>query len=965
LSAVERWSRIEQLFAEALDVPADCRQGHLEAACGGDAALRADVESLLKAHDAAGSFLMDPVRLPIPSQAPSDTAPPLLQPGARLGVFEITAPLGAGGMAAVYRARDTRLDRSVAIKVLAPRAELAAGGRDRFEREARAVSRLSHPHICALYDLGRATVSEGHGELEFLVMELVSGETLAERLARGRLPIDRAIEYAAEIADALACAHREGIVHRDLKPRNVMVTSMGTKLLDFGLAAFTTSELKKAPSAATRPGLMIGTVQYMAPEQIQGHEPDARADLFSLGLVIYEMLAGQRAFSRPSTLETLTAILHDEPPSLSDRVPAALRAVVAHCLEKAPDQRFQDAQDLAFALRSIAPSSPTASYEPMRSRRRRIRQALAAATLAVGAAVVARVTVPAEVDLGDYTAVPFAVEAAAETNPAWSPDGKSVAYVRTDGAGEPQIVVRSETSNVTTELTAGPSGAYQPFWSRDARRIFFGKNPIKSVSATGGEVRAEVPDATAADISPDGQTLAVWRSTDLDLGTVATLWTGAPWGKLSRYEPSPFALKVSAEPNVVRFSPNGRTILLWLTTGTRGLWLAPFPPRGRVPRRVFEDLRGEVAGADWMPDSRHIVLSQGGRLLLGDTRTGEMRRLLAGTAPAQWPVVAPAGDRLLFQEQRDSSAVVALSLAGGPPRVLVGTSQHAGSACWSPQGDRLAYVTDRRGTDEIWTRSQDESSDQPLVKPDDLPGPKPDRIFSVRFSPDGQWLSFATTASTDAGEFRSLLWIVPSRGGTPRPITGDSEGAIRASWSPDSRSLVARVLRDARWGLWEISLDSGRSYRAIPTPPDVHIWHAELSPTGEWIASVGRNRQGQVERTIIVSPNSGQVRVLPDLGSPALTWSRDGRTIYGVATVGGASHLRALDLTTGRVSNVADYGTLLSLGEPINDSLQFMLAPDGHSIVTTSTESRIDLWMLKNLNLPPPSWRSWPWPWNR
>jgi serine/threonine protein kinase len=963
VSTVERLSRVEQLFTEALNLPADGRRAHLEAACTGDVVLRAEVESLLEAHEAAGSFLMDPVRPPIASQPSSDTDVPVLPPGTRLGVFEITAPLGAGGMAAVYRARDTRLDRSVAIKVLAPRPELGAGGRDRFEREARAVSRLSHPHICALYDLGRATVSEGHGELEFLVMELVSGETLADRLARGRLPIDRSIHYAAEIADALACAHREGIVHRDLKPRNVMVTSMGTKLLDFGLAAFTTPESRKAASEATRPGLMIGTVPYMAPEQIQGHEPDARADLFSLGLVIYEMVAGQRAFRRPSTLETLNAILHDEPPPLSEGVPASLRAVVAHCIEKAPDERFQNAQDLAFALRSIALSPPTASHEPIRSRRRRIRQALAAATLAAGAAIIARITAPA-FDPGDYTAVPFAVEAAAETNPAWSPDAKSVVYVRTDAVGEPQIVVRSEDSNVTTQLTSGPSGAYQPFWSHDARRIFFGLNPIKSVSATGGEVRTEYPNATAAGFSPDGQSVAVWGSTETDFGTVATLWTGPSGGQLSRYEPSPFAVKGSSVPNVIRFSPDGSTILLWLTAAARGLWLAPFPPRGLLPHRVFGDLRGEVAGADWVPDSRHIVLSQGGRLWLGDTRTGEVRRLLAGTAPALWPVVAPGGDRLLFQEQRDSSAVVALPLAGGSPRVLVGTTQHAGSACWSPQGDRLAYVTDRRGTDEIWTRTRDESSDQPLVKPGDFPGPIPDRIFSMRFSPDGQWLSFATTASTEAGEFRSLLWIVPSHGGTPRPITADSEGAVRASWSPDSRSLVARVLRDTRWRFWEISLDSGRAYRAIPIPPDLHIWHAELSPTGEWIASV-RRFGSQNMSTAIVSSHSGEVRDLPDLGSPALAWSRNGRTIYGVATVGRTSHLKALDLATGRVSIVADYGTLLSLAEPINDSLQFMLAPDGHSIVTTSTESRVDLWMLKNLHLPPASWRGWPWPWSR
>jgi WD40-like Beta Propeller Repeat len=229
------------------------------------------------------------------------------------------------------------------------------------------------------------------------------------------------------------------------------------------------------------------------------------------------------------------------------------------------------------------------------------------------------------------------------------------------------------------------------------------------------------------------------------------------------------------------------------------------------------------------------------------------------------------------------------------------------------------YVTDRRGSDEIWTRTSEELSDQPLLTPDDFSGPRPDRIFSLRYAPDGERLSFATTASTDTGEFLSQLWIVPARGGTPRPITGADEGAVRASWSSDSRSLVARVRRDAHWGFWEVSLDTGRPYRPIPIPPEVHVWHLEWSPTGEWIAIVGWIRQRQSGSTIVFSPDGHQVRELPALGSPALLWSSDGRTIYGVATVDGTSRLKALDLATGRVSIVADYGTRLLLHEFIND----------------------------------------------
>ncbi len=368
---------------------------------------------MLQSHDEAGSFLERPAS-PSSLGGHDEAAPPPLGAGTMLGAFEITAQLGAGGMATVYSARDTRLNRRVAIKVLTPWPELGEGSRKRFEREALAISRLSHPHICALYDVGRAKVPETEDELSYLVMERVDGETLADLVTRGPLPVTRAVQFAVEIAEAVACAHAEGIVHRDLKPQNIMVTKTGTKLLDFGLASFSpgSAGLGFVPTVLTRPGIMVGTVQDMAPEQVQGLEADARADLFSLGLVVYEMLAGQRAFSPPTTVETLHAILHDEPPPLPDSIPAGLRTLVAHCLEKDRTLCFQTARDLVFALGALALSAASKPAPTAGSSRRWITAAapaaaLAAAALIVGTVIGTRVAAPDVSNLGEYSSSPL------------------------------------------------------------------------------------------------------------------------------------------------------------------------------------------------------------------------------------------------------------------------------------------------------------------------------------------------------------------------------------------------------------------------------------------------------------------------------------------------------------------------------------------------------------------------------
>jgi serine/threonine protein kinase/Tol biopolymer transport system component len=445
-----------------------------------------------------------------------------LAPGTRLGVYEVTAQIGAGGMGEVYKGRDTRLDRTVAIKILPDTLGADPEFRERFDREARTISRLTHPNICTLYDIG-----EQNGTA-FLVMELLEGETLEARLARAAakasgLPLDEALRIAIQIADALAAAHRQGIVHRDLKPGNVFLVRSSAasaapiaKLLDFGLArtapALTVSAATMMPTtppkAITAQGTILGTFQYMAPEQVEGQEADARTDIFAFGSVLYEMLTGNKAFEGKTQASLIAAILERDPPSLTavqPLTPSLVGSIVGKCLAKNPDERWQTAADLASALRWASQGATTATssaaaavVQPRTSSRGAIRSALEAvgilAALAIGLAVGARylstpapeaATVRFEVQPpADVTLSPAPVASAAQL--AFSPDGRRLAFVAARRRGVSQLWIRA-LDGVDATALPGTEGVSFPFWSPDSRSLaFFAAGKLKKVDTAGG-----------------------------------------------------------------------------------------------------------------------------------------------------------------------------------------------------------------------------------------------------------------------------------------------------------------------------------------------------------------------------------------------------------------------------------------------------------------------------------------------
>jgi serine/threonine protein kinase len=490
----ERWERIDRLLQSALECEPAKRAALLQEQCNGDDALLQEVVALLSAHEKAGSFLESP---PLNVGTTPFAAEHGALVGQKIGPYELDRFLGAGGMGEVYRATDTRLGRLVAIKFLPAHLSRNAESRLRLEREARAISRLNHPHICTLYDVGE------HEDIDYLVMEYLEGETLADRLTKGPLPLHQALKYGIELADALSSAHRHGITHRDLKPGNIVLTRAGIKLLDFGLAKLGTPTSSRLATSIpndvqTVEGTIVGTIQYMAPEQLEGAALDSRTDIFAFGAVLYEMITGLKAFEGKSQASLIAAILTSAPRALSKvqpLIPNALDQLVRRCLEKDPEERWQSAFDVKKQLEWIAgqeSESATTTHAGDKAPRSSWMKAgmVASVLIAVlslgGMFFYARNTAPNAEEI-EFT---FAAPAGTTFSlpgygaPVISPDGSHIVFPASRD-GQTLLYVRSLNSLDSLPL-AGTEDAHHPFWSPDNHRIgFFAGGKLKSVGVSG------------------------------------------------------------------------------------------------------------------------------------------------------------------------------------------------------------------------------------------------------------------------------------------------------------------------------------------------------------------------------------------------------------------------------------------------------------------------------------------------
>jgi Tol biopolymer transport system component len=802
------FSKVEKLYRAALERPASDREAFLEEACGGDEGLLREVTSLLS----GGSKERAPRQEPTGDAATPRSA---VGRGTRFGPYEVLEALGVGGMGEVYRARDTRLDRTVALKVL--RSELASDPRlkARFEREARAVSALAHPNICTLYDIG-----EEDGQT-FLVMEHLVGQTLAERLEKGPLPVEQALEVATQVADGLAAAHRQGIVHRDLKPGNVMLTKTGARLLDFGLArltghgeqpaveSLTSAPTKQAP--LTGQGTILGTLPYMAPEQVEGKPADARTDLWALGTILYEVVTGGRAFDASTPVSLVGAILEREPAPLRERqplTPPSLERLVQRCLAKDPDERWDTAHDVAVRLREIAETDLGAGIEAGRPTWRGLRPSplwmaglVVVSLLAGGLAERLWLRRPERARAGpvvrstiDLTADWPLRGSGGVGHPlrkelALSPDGTLLAWTgdREDDQVPSALYVRRLDTGEVTRLQ-GTEGASQPSFSPDGRWIAF------SVWDQGAVLRK----------------VSLERNLTVDVAELSVYPMGVTW------------------------AADGKILLGMLGEGIQ--WV---PAEGDAPRQVTTvDLTRE--GGHRLPWAL-----PGGRALLFTTLPTEF----GGTARIE-SVVLASGERTVVVEDGTDARYLPtghlifmrrgilmaapfdlerLELTAAPVPILEGVSQavkeaeEAGLFEVSDAGD-LVYAPGSTGErtpvqlvllDETGRAQPLPGFDKPTVSP------------QLRYSPDGRRLVFIEQVPG------GLLWLFDLERHTYRTL---SDGGIAASprWSPDGRHLVVSWAEAGPMHLWTLPAGGGPWQRL--TEGERHDWAPSWSPDGTVLA---------------------------------------------------------------------------------------------------------------------------------
>jgi Tol biopolymer transport system component len=804
-----------------------------------------------------------------------------LAAGQRLGPYEVLAPIGAGGMGEVYRAKDTRLDRTVAIKVLPSQFSADADRRERFEREARAVSSLNHPHICALYDVG-----EQDGTV-FLVMEHLEGQTLAERLEKGSLPTDQVLRYGTEIADALDKAHRQGIVHRDLKPGNIMLTKAGAKLLDFGLAKLNwiegapadVSKLATREKPLTGDGTMLGTFQYMAPEQLEGKPADVRTDLFALGSLLYEMATGHRAFEAKSQASLIVAILEHEPPpmtTLQPLTPQALERLVKVCLAKDPDDRLQTAHDVMQELKWIAEAVPQAATATARQRRASPERLAWLLALLLGGAAMFFVGssnhAPAARAPMRFAILP---EKGTELDGtiALSPDGRRLAFTAADAKGQPRLWVRPLDA-FTAQPLAGTEGASFPFWSPDGRYLgFFAQGQLRRIEATGGPTQTlcEAGQGRGGTWNRDG---VILFSASLRSLTRVNATGGVPTS-VTTLDPA----RGEGAHRWPHFLPDGHHFLFLIFGGrkeTRGIYLGSLD--SKETRRLLPD----CSMATFVPSGDLLFVRDGTLMAQAlDPESFELRGEPFSVAAPVWSdlstmsglttLSAAGNDVLAYRGGGPARTRLVWFDRGGRQIGELGTPADYSAVSLSPDGRTVAASRgDSQGVDQIWLfdLGRGLASRFTLGAADQ---------YNAVWSPDSSELFFPSNADGAPRIYRQPL---TGAGGAQRVLAskGASDSSYPLSLSPDGRSLLFQNLGQTGNDIFLLPLfGDARLVPVLQGPFDERS--ARFSADGRWIAYVS-NESGQDEVYVQAFPAASGKWQISTAGGGQPQWRRDGRELF-------------------------------------------------------------------------------------
>jgi Tol biopolymer transport system component/predicted Ser/Thr protein kinase len=880
--------------------------------------------------------------------------------------YEILAKLGEGGMGVLYKAHDSRLGRLVALKILRPDKVADPERRRRFVQEARAASALNHPHIVTVYDIGE---TDG---VHFIAMEHVEGTTLADRIGRRGLPLGDALRHAAQIADALAQAHAKGIVHRDLKPANVMVTASGsTKVLDFGLAKLVETDVSQEETTEFKPltedGMIVGTAAYMSPEQAQGRRVDARSDIFSFGSVLYEMVTGQRAFSRESTVSTLAAILKEEPRPPSDLVPALpreLERLIQHCLRKDPARRFQHMDDVRTLLEQLREDSESGELSVATPSALRPFYWLVAAGVGIAVLVVVvgtwpwrRATVPAPE--APPVATPFTTSPGFEVQPTFSPDGNEIAFAWNGEKEDNYDIYRKLIGpGEALRLTRDPAWDYSPAWSPDGRLIAFLRQPDQSlpgiyvIPALGGAER-RLADIAAI---PGWNTGIAWTADSKRL-----IISDQPKGEL----PGLFLLslessekrrltsvpqRVPGVPSAVRsrdwdpaLSADGRTLAFtrMVDIGKGDIHLLrlgqDLTAQGSPERLTFEDRNaaspawlsaGEILYSQGAPEGERQILRLAAVAARSDAAAG--RQVSLGTDATNLAFSRTSG-RLVFSRTQSDTNIYRLGLRGrgepeGEPERLIASTRLENNPEYSPKGDSVAFISSRSGNTEIWLSNADGSNPRQLTS---MGGPL---TANPRWSPDGTTILFDSRLKGSAD-----LYVVPVQGGSSRPLTDQPSLESEATWSRDGRWIYFESDRTGRREVWRMPASGGEATQVTRDGGSCPVESAD----GRWLYYAKRPRFDLWKAPVA---GGAETRVLENL-SYCYNYVPTSHGVYfakaGLADNGPAeTALAYLDFATGKIK------LLLSMRGWVY-GLTF--SPDGRSLLHSRQDaSGADLILVEN-----------------
>jgi eukaryotic-like serine/threonine-protein kinase len=845
--------------------------------------------------------------------------------GRRISHYEILDKLGAGGMGEVYKARDTRLNRLAALKVLAPDKIADADRRARFVQEAQAASALNHPHIVTIYGIDR------DGDVDFIAMEYVAGRTLDQAIGRRGLKLADTLRLGVQIADALAAAHAAGIVHRDLKPGNVMVADNGSvKVLDFGLAKLTEVSESSAEGATrtiradaplTEKGTILGTISYMSPEQAEGKPVDARSDIFSFGSLLYEMVTGKRAFQGSTKMSTLAAILREEPKAASEvtgeATPRDLEKIIARCLRKDVARRFQHMDDVKVALEELKEESDSGRLAAGEITPRKARRSpLVVATLGVLLALVGVAAWMMRPRPGGSTVEPslklrqLTQDAGLTAYPAISSDGKLIAYA-SDRAGDGGLdiwVQQLSRGAKPIRLTKDPADERFPSFSPDGGQIVFTSQRegggVYVIPSLGGEERLLMRGELANPrFSPDGQWVAAGAERHPSSKVfVVPAAGGAPRSLCDMFYNAFF----------LAWSPDGKKILIRASKQREPLdwWIVPLdggPPAPTGARAVSSVAIPAVPtgvpnaarfvndySIDWVDD---YVLYSDGNLwrikLAADTGklAGEPERLLAGSDNEVSPRAIAAGSgkagawRIVFASVRGSENLWTLPIdlnaarPSGEPRKLIADAVNRNSPSLSGDGARISYVS--RGLEGYSVRTRDMATGAEKVLLQQSAEPR------ARISPDGNLVAYNPTSINDK---ETSIYLVPASGGESRKLC-DTCGLIY-DWSQDGKKILFRSGNPIQFSM--VDVDNGQ-HRVILAHPKYHIHGVEFSPDGQWLAFHFAPAP-ETPRAIYLAPvRDGQaagesewIAIMDRPGSQTRPWwSPDGNILYFLSTAGG------------------------------------------------------------------------------